>query len=509
MTRVVVIGSGMGGLSAAISLAAKGCEVTVVERASTPGGKLRTVETSAGPVDSGPTVFTMRPVFETLFETAGTRLSDHLTLQPLDILARHVWPDGSRLDLHADLDASADAIDRFAGPTAAAGYRSFAAASERVFRTLERPYLEAEGASLFRLVGAAGLSGLPDLMAIRPFSTLWGALGDHFSDVRLRQLFARYATYCGSSPYAAPATLMLVAHVERMGVFKVEGGMAALARAVAAAAGRMGVVFHHATDAAAIDVRDGRAAGVRLADGERLAADIVIHNGDASALAAGLLGDVVARSVRPLPRSARSLSALCWSMAARVEGEPLSHHTVFFSDDYASEFHDIFRRRRLPRTPTVYVCAADRDGRGGRGGSGAERLFVLINAPADADVAPLSPRELAECETTTFAHLRRLGLSVTPLDGRTTSPSDFSDLFPGTGGAIYGRATHGWAAAFRRPGPRTAIPGLYLAGGSAHPGPGLPMAALSGRIAAGAALSDLASTRRFRPAAMPGGTSTA
>ncbi len=509
MTRAVIIGSGMGGLAAAIDLAASGVEVTVIERNGSAGGKLRTVETSAGPVDSGPTVFTMRPVFEALFATAGRRLADHLALSPLDVLARHHWDGGARLDLHTDLEASVDAIGRFAGARDAAGYRAFAAASERVYRTLEAPYLHAEGASLPRLVVGAGLKGLPNLMAIQPFATLWRALGRHFADPRLRQLFGRYATYCGASPFAAPATLMLVAHVERMGVFRVAGGMAALARAVADAAAGCGVVFRWGVTVERLEFAGGRPVGVRLSDGDCLPADVVVHNGDAGALASGLLGPEGTRAVRPLARSARSLSAVTWSIAARLSGEAPSHHTVFFSNDYAAEFDALFRRRRMPEEPTVYVCAADRDGAGARSGDGPERLFVLVNAPADGDLNPLTSEELSRCETTTFDRLHRLGLTVERLDGRMTTPTDFATLFPATGGALYGRATHGWAAAFRRPGPRTAIPGLYVAGGSAHPGPGLPMATLSGRIAAGAILKDRASMRRFRPAAMPGGTSTA
>ncbi len=150
-------------------------------------------------------------------------------------------------------------------------------------------------------------------MAIQPFSSLWGALGRHFSDPRLRQLFGRYATYCGASPFAAPATLMLVAHVEHMGVFRVAGGMAALGSAVAAAAAGLGVVFRYGRRVQRLDVEGGRVTGVVLADGDRLPAEVVVHNGDAGALGAGLLGPGGRAGPRPLPRRARSLSAVTWS----------------------------------------------------------------------------------------------------------------------------------------------------------------------------------------------------
>lgn len=484
----------MGGLAAAVELASAGVDVTVLERSDVPGGKLRVVDTPAGPVDSGPTVFTMKSVFEALFAAAGSRVEDHVALRQVDVLARHVWPDGSRLDLHADPVDAADAIGRFAGRDEAARYLDFCRAARRVYDTLEKPYLHADGASLAGLVRTAGLKGLPDLIALRPFTSLWRALEGHFADPRLRQLFARYATYCGSSPFAAPATLMLVAHVERMGVWLVDGGMASIAQAVAGLAERLGCRFRFGADVSHIDLNADRVVGVVLATGERLPTDVVVHNGDIAALGAGLLGTGTARAAPAMPRVARSLSAVTWSMAAEVSGIALARHTVFFSSDYPAEFEALFRRRKLPEHPTVYVCAQDRDDHGRGPRDGPERLFVLVNAPADGDVRSSDPEEIARCRTATFAHLSRLGLQVTPTATTTTTPADFARMFPATGGALYGRATHGWSSAFQRPGPRTPVRGLYLAGGSAHPGPGLPMATLSGRLAAQAALRDLVST---------------
>jgi 1-hydroxycarotenoid 3,4-desaturase len=178
---------------------------------------------------------------------------------------------------------------------------------------------------------------------------------------------------------------------------------------------------------------------------------------------------------------------------------------VFFSDDYASEFRDIFKNHSLPGDPTVYVCAQDRID---AGAGETERLLVLANAPAHGDERELTPEELDRCETNVFNQLRRSGLEITQASMMRTTPADFSKLFPATGGALYGRATHGWAASFRRPGSRTRIPGLYLAGGGVHPGAGIPMAALSGQLAAQSVLSDRASISRSSQAAMPGGIST-
>jgi 1-hydroxycarotenoid 3,4-desaturase len=507
--NVVVIGAGMGGLACAIDLASAGLGVTVMERAARPGGKMREVEVGGARIDSGPTVFTMRWVFDALFETAGSALERHVTLKPLDVLARHAWNEAERLDLFADIDRSADAIGAFAGAAEAAGYRTFSAEARRIFETLRDTFLTQQQVGPVGLSRNIGLANAPALLGLRPFDTLWTALGDHFRDPRLRQLFGRYATYCGSSPFAAPATLMLIAHVEQEGVWTVEGGMQRLADALEVLAHSLGVQFRYGEHVQRIDVAAGRACGVTLTTGERVDAFAVVANADSAAIAAGAFGSDVKAGARDRPVSERSLSAVTWALGARTRGFPLARHNVFFSEHYRAEFDDIFTHGRLPRAPTIYVCAEDRGDDDAEVG-GAERLLVLVNAPANGDQSNLSERELSLCETQVFDHLKRCGLDLerTPDATRMTTPKDFNTLFPATGGALYGQATHGWAAAFQRPGARTRIPGLYLAGGGAHPGAGVPMAALSGRLAAAQLMRDRASTWPFRRAAIAGGTST-
>jgi 1-hydroxycarotenoid 3,4-desaturase len=286
-------------------------------------------------------------------------------------------------------------------------------------------------------------------------------------------------------------------------VWVVEGGMQRLAEALRACAERLGACFRFESEVDQIDVRAGRAGGVRLRSGERFEASTVICNADPGALAAGLFGRDAARAVSGAAGE-RSLSAVTWAARVKTQGFALVRHNVFFSDDYQAEF-DALLGGVLPADPTIYVCAQDRDA---GGAIGAERLMVLANAPARADARPFTNAELEACETNMMNRLRRCGLTITPGAMTRTTPADFNALFPATSGALYGRATHGWAASFQRPGARTRIPGLYLAGGGVHPGAGVPMAALSGRLAAQRILADRASMRRSQPAAMPGGTST-
>lgn len=489
--RVVVVGAGIAGLAAAVDLARQGLPVTVVERAAQPGGKLRQVMAAGAPIDSGPTVFTMRWVFEALFADAGESLSTALQLTPLNILARHAWGPQSRLDLFADSARSAEAIGRFSSPQEARRFLAFCEQARRVYETLEGPYIRSQRPTPLSITRDLGLRGVGVLWQLGPFRDLWRALARHFHDPRLQQLFGRYATYCGSSPFAAPATLMLIAQVEMAGVWAIEGGMIELARALTRLAQRHGAVIRCNAHCERILVDKGRASGVVLADGEHLAADSVVFNGDVGALSAGLLGSGVQGAVGTSDKSKRSLSALTWSMRAATSGFPLVRHNVFFDDDYAAEFNDIFRHGRLPARPTVYVCAQDRTD--GAHADGPERLLLLVNAPANGDARAGEAADLAACAGRAFGLLQRCGLQIDRHADNTvvTAPADFERLFPATGGALYGRASHGWLSPFSRPASRSALPGLWLAGGSAHPGPGVPMAAMSGRLAAAALMAGL------------------
>jgi 1-hydroxycarotenoid 3,4-desaturase len=482
----------MGGLAAAADLARRGARVTVLERAATPGGKMRHVQAGGAAIDGGPTVFTMRWIFAGLFEDAGRRLEDVLQLQRADILARHAWRAGGRLDLFADVDRSADAIGDFAGAKDAQGYRAFVARSADIFRTLKQSFIAAQRPSPLDLMRRVGR--LDALWRTMPWATMWQALGTHFTDPRLRQLFGRYATYCGCSPFLAPATLMLVAHVEQDGVWLVQGGMRRVADAIRDLAESQGAEFRFGADVLDIVVDRGRAAGVRLADGEVVGADAVVFNGDVAALGQGLLGGAARRAARDTPRAARSLSAVTWCVNAPTQGFPLTHHNVFFAEDYAEEFAAIFRRRGITQAPTVYICAQDR-GHGEVPPGAPERLLLLVNAPADGDLGEMPEAALRDLQSRSLGLLRACGLEVALEAGSTTSttPAGFHALFPGSGGALYGRASHGATGTFARPGSASRLPGLYLAGGSVHPGPGIPMAAMSGRLAAARLLEDAAS----------------
>ena len=503
--HTVIIGAGVAGLATAARLAHAGMAVTVLERHAHLGGKMRSLPSDAGPVAAGPTVLTMRAVFDALFADCGDRLDEHVTLIRQPRLARHFWPDGSRLDLYDDSIRNAEAIAAFAGARAARQFRAFDARARALFDGFDAPMMQAPEPR--QAAVAAHVMANPGLLRhMAPHQSLDGLLTRSFDDPRLAQLFGRYATYVGGMPSGVPALLSLIWRAESAGVWAVKGGMHRLATALANLAHRGGAVIETGAHVDRIETDCGAVTGVTLADGRHLPCARVVFNGDPRALATGALGPDC-RSVAPATRTApRSLSAEVWSFAATPHGPDLAHHNVFFRADPGYEFAALARGETAP-DPTLYICAMDR----GLGDTppAPERFEIIANAPPLA--ADTAPTKDSPCPTRIFQTLARFGLRFTPEPDRDslTTPAGFETLFPASLGALYGQSPHGTMAAFQRPTARTPVTGLYLAGGGAHPGAGVPMAALSARHAAEAILSDRISTSTSRPTATRGGISTA
>jgi 1-hydroxycarotenoid 3,4-desaturase len=498
----------MGGLATAIRLAAAGRRVRVLEAHHAPGGRARQVASPAGPVDAGPTVLTMRWVFDDLFAAAGARLEDHVTLHRQDTLARHWWPDGTTLDLHADAEASIEAVQRFSGDRSAAQFATFSRKAATLFDAFDAPLMRAPRPSIAGLT--AKVLSRPGLIPqMGPLSTLAQSLARDFDDPRLQQLFGRYATYVGGSPYQSPAVLALIWQAEAAGVHVVEGGMHALARAMERLAVSLGARFDYGTAVRAIRPTAG---GLAIeTDGATIHASSAAFNGDPRALATGRLGPESAHVASQTRKAARSLSANVWSFAATPGGPrapELAHHNVFFCADPAAEFGDL-KAGRMPADPTLYICAEDRGTP--RPAPALERFEIIMNAPPLSDGKTASPEEAETCLTRTFPILQTHGLSFDPMptpSAALTGPQGFERLFPATQGSLYGQSPHGTMAAFQRPQAVTPVPGLFLCGGGTHPGAGVPMSALSGAHAAAAILTRPTSTSTSGRTATPGGTST-
>lgn len=498
MKHVVIIGAGIGGLSAAIRLAAAGQRVTVLEKNAYVGGKMGEVRRAGFRWDTGPSVITMRPVFEELFAVTGRRLADYIELLPVEPLTRYFYPDGTILDATRDLARMVEQIRRL-DERDVEGYLAYLSYVAR----------------LHRVTGPAFIYGAPptwrtvtqvapaDALRLEPWLTMDAAIRRYVRSPHLRQLLGRFATYVGGSPFRAPATLNVIAHVElNEGIWYPRGGIYAIAAGLERLARELGVEIRTGCPVTQIHVPGtsevpgtSRATGVVLADGERIAADAVLSNVDVAHTMTNLLPRtaVDVRRLRAITRAEPSCSGFILLLGVKGEFPQLAQHNIFFSSDYPREFDDIFRRGVPPDEPTVYVAItsrADPD----HAPPGHENWFVLVNAPA-AGPAFDWERGKAAYRDRVLATLARFGLDVRDriVVEEVFTPADLARQTGSWRGALYGASPNNALAAFRRPPVRDPrVAGLYYAGGTTHPGGGVPMVTLSGKLAAKMILADLA-----------------
>ncbi|MDC0640045.1 FAD-dependent oxidoreductase, partial [Planktomarina temperata] len=433
MQHVAIIGAGIGGLAAAMRLAHGGVKVTVLERQATPGGKMRSLPSAAGMIDAGPTVLTMKPVFEALFREVGCQLADYATLIQEDILARHFWRDGTRLDLMRDRQASLENVHHSFGAAAAAEFHRFSRDAQYLFEQLNDPMMQSAAPALRKMIPVM-LRSPATVMRMDPLRSLAQSLARRFSEPRLAQLFARYATYIGGLPQASPALLALIWHVESLGVWHVKGGMKQLAYGMEACAKTLGAEFHY--DSCVTKFEHGGSSQYHLeCDGRFLSCDAVLFNGDPNALARGLLGPEASAATAPQAMMPRSLSAHVMSFAAQVQGLPLAAHNVLFAADPDQEYRPL-AQGAPQHDPTLYICAQDRFGSTTPGGQ--ERFEIILNHPPSAATAVPSQKVREQCQTILLDHLTRHGLSFTPRPppSTLTMTEDFAQMFPGSDGSL-------------------------------------------------------------------------
>lgn len=482
---VIVVGAGIGGLSAAILLGAAGLRVLVLEKAARVGGKAGIELVDGVAVDTGPSLLTLPEVFADVFAAAGERFDEAVELLSPEPAFHYAFADGTELDLPSDLEASIEAVAQQLSSQAAVQYRAYLQHAQAIWQAAAPHFVFAEAPRLGRLI-KLGPRRWASFARVDALSSLEQSIARFVSEPHLRDIFRRFATYNGSDVRKAPGTLGCIAHVElALGARGVRGGLHALAIALERAATAVGVEFEFGVSVDEVLLTGGKATGVRCQDGRMVLADQVLLNADVGALEDGLLSKA-GRTRSPWRRGPPSMSAYTGVVKARRRaGRPA--HAVAFPSDYLQEFVDIFDRGRTPQAPAIYVCAGE-VAHGREGWPNHEPLFVMINAPA------ISERTLLEADDVVRERMLAIMVrrGIIESDDEVVwwrTPEDLARAFPGSRGALYGDAFHGPWAAFRRPdnGDR-AVAGLFLASGSAHPGGGVPLAAQSGKQAAFAIL---------------------
>jgi phytoene desaturase len=494
MARVVVIGAGIGGLAAAARLGAQGHDVTVCEQAETIGGKVGLFRRDGFSFDTGPSLLTLPAVYRDLFLKTGEPLERVIELSPVDPICHYRFADGVQLDLPNAAPARiARAWDEALGEGAGADWTTFSRHAGRIWDVTRGPFLESPLAGGRTLIGLS--RNLGDVRTVAPWLSL-RQLGRRYLRHPDQRIFLdRYATYSGSDPRAAPAALATIPYVEQtFGAWYVPGGLRRLAEAVAERARETGAKIRTGTAVDRVLVTRERVSGVRLVGGEQLAAEIVVANADAQHLYRDLLpGPEGAAGRKVLRKVTPSLSGFVLLLALRERTPGLRHHTVLFPADYDAEFDHVFgtgRRAGKPAPcpdPAIYISAPDDSAL--RPDDAHEAWFVLVNAPRhdpDRGVDWNAPG-LAEQYADRILHVmaeRGFDVHDRLLWRQIRTPADLERDTRSPGGSIYGTSSNGARAAFLRPANRSTVDGLFLVGGSSHPGGGLPLVGMSAAIVA-------------------------
>lgn len=497
MKHAIVIGAGLGGLSCAIRLASAGFRVTVLEQQAAPGGKLQRIERSGYRFDRGPSTITMPEAFSMVFEACGRRMEDYVTLYPLDPSTRNRFADGSVVDLTGDSARMEEQIALYS-PEDAKAHAAFLREAGELYRLAEQRFLRRllpDWRSRLNPALAAAL------LRVRPFTPLMRLLRRYFRHPNTLALYGRYATYVGSSPYAAPSVFAMLAHLEgRLGVYGVAGGTASLPAAFARLARELGVEIRTSVRVRRIAMRGGRACGVETENGP-LAADLVVANGDVLSVCRELI-DPAERPAMPdrrIDAYEPSLSGFVMLAGVAKRYPELLHHNVFFPEHYEEEFAAIFGARQPPMRPAIYVCHPGFSEEG-TAPHGASSLFVLTNAPYTSTDCGWEERK-ERYAASVLERLERLGLSgiARPDVLELYTPEDLERDTSAYRGAIYGISSNTARQTFLRPSNRLrGIDGLWFVGGTTHPGGGTPIVTLSGQLTAEAILQGEAGTRYKR-----------
>lgn len=497
--QTVIIGSGLGGLAAACTLAARGHTVTVVERSDWLGGKAAVLEQDGFRFDMGPTILTLPSVLQRIFSETGRSLADYLDLRRLDPQWRCFFSDGSQFDLVESVEDMKRELARLTGDHRSAdGFESFLKISEQLHSVSDRFFFWKSVGGLrdtMNVPEAMSLDVLKDVLSLRFGRTVAGLVRAHVPDERVAQMIDHFTQYVGSSPEASPAVLCGIAHMQTSeGIWYPMGGTRAVPDALIRLGRDCGVSYRTGTAVQRIRTESGRVVAVELSDGDVLECSSVISNSDSVRTHDELLDPKIGRRFRRRRRYEPACSGVVLYLGLRERYEHLLHHNFVFSQDPHEEFDAIYRRGEPAPDPTCYVCAPTCT-EPAVAPDGGEALYVLVHTPYLRpghdwnEMLPMYRHVILEKLKST-AGLSDLEDRIVFEDALT--PEGIHRRYHVLNGAIYGLASHGrFMGAFKPANRSPDVRGLYLAGGAAHPGPGMPMVMMSGWIAADTMDADL------------------
>jgi phytoene desaturase len=497
MEPVGIIGGGLGGLAAACILAARGHKVVLWEKNDWLGGKAAELSDAGFRFDMGPTILTVPRVLHRIFAEAGRNTADLLDLRRLDPQWRCFFQDGSVLDLAEDTADMAYNLRNYA-PGSGSGYRDFISISARLHEVSEKFFFWRSVEDIFDtldLKGGLDLATLEDVLSLRMPRTVAGQVRRCVDDTRVAQMLDHFVQYVGSSPYGSPAVLCGIGHMQTHdGVWYPIGGTRAVPVALEKLARELGVEFRLGLAVNRIVTADGRVRGVETVDGRITPVSAAVSNMDSVRTYKELVGGGAAKSFSRRWKREPACSGVVLYLGLDRAYDHLAHHNFVFSRDPEEEFHFIYGLGEPAPDPTCYVAAPART-EPGVAPPGGEALYVLVHTPyirPRHDWAAMLPHYRAII----LDKLKRTG-GMPDIESRIVfesvlTPQDIHDRYSVQNGAIYGLASHGRMFGAFKPGNRSRdLPGLYLAGGAAHPGPGMPMVLMSGWIAADSLDADL------------------
>lgn len=480
--NIIIIGSGVAGLAAAIRLRAAGHTVTVFEANDYPGGKLSQFESEGFRFDAGPSLFTLPEKVDALFEAAGRNPRDYFNCHRLPVTCHYQWADGTCLDAHANRQLLLDEIEKTLG-TGRSEMEAYLRQSEQTYESVGRIFLEKSLHKASTWLSRPVAAALTRLHRYGLTQSLDGFNRKKLRHPKLVQLFNRYATYNGSDPYRAPGILHSIPHLEHnLGAYLPVGGMHAITTALHALAVDLGVAFHFGEKVEEIRTQNGKVTGVRTAKSARTA-DIVVSNMDVWHTYRQLLPDHSAPE-KTLAQE-RSSSAVIFYWGIGRQFPDLDVHNIFFANDYRAEFDALFRTKTFHPDPTIYINITSKQ-ETTDAPPGMENWFVMVNAPAN--VGQYTDEAIRQIRTRILTKLSRmLGTDIEPLIRceQVLDPRTIESRTSSYQGSLYGTSSNNTMAAFlRHRNDSTRLRGLYFCGGSVHPGGGIPLALNSGEIVA-------------------------